>query len=93
MHKVVVKFVDLQDSNHLYEVGDVYPRVGASPTPERIAELASNTNKLHTALIEELHEEPMKYEDTKVGKIKPVEESKEEDKEEAPIKKRKKKAE
>lgn len=91
MYKVIERFADLQDYNHLYEVGDTYPREGMLPLPERVEELASNKNRLRIPLIKEIPDKPMKYEDTKVGQIKPVEESKEEDK--AVPKKRKKKAE
>lgn len=44
MYKVIVYFEDLQDKNHPYKVGDVYPRKGAKPSPERIDELATNKN-------------------------------------------------
>jgi hypothetical protein len=97
MYRVIEKFADLKDYNHIYEVGDIYPREGMLPLPERVAELSSNRNRLRTPLIEEIPEKPMKYEDTKVGKIEsvekeePVEESKEEDK--VTPKRRKKKAE
>lgn len=96
MYKVIETFADLQDYNFLYNVGDTYPRMGMLPTPERIAELASNENRLRTPLIEEVPDKPMEYENTKVGQIKndiPVEEAKAEDKEEVAIKKRRKKSE
>ena len=58
MYKVIERFMDLQDDNHIYEVGDAYPRKGAGPTPERIRELASNSNKIGKQLIEEIAEKP-----------------------------------
>lgn len=58
MYKVIERFMDLQDDNHIYEVGDAYPREGAEPTPERIRELASNSNKIGKPLIEEVVEKP-----------------------------------
>lgn len=61
MFKVVEKFADLQDHNHLYEVGDTYPREGMLPLPERVEELASNKNRLRVPLIVEVPDEPMKY--------------------------------
>lgn len=50
--RVIKKFTDLQDGNHVYNVGDVYPREGYTPSEERIAELASNKNKQGVPLIE-----------------------------------------
>lgn len=52
MCKVIKKFTDLQDGNHVYNVGDVYPREGYTPSEERIAELAGDKNKQGTPLIE-----------------------------------------
>jgi hypothetical protein len=49
---VIKKFTDLQDGNHVYNVGDVYPREGYTPSEERIAELASDKNRQGTPLIE-----------------------------------------
>ena len=56
MYKVIERFMDLQDDNYIYEVGDAYPREGADPTLERIRELASNSNKIGKPLIEEIAE-------------------------------------
>ena len=50
MYKVIERFMDLQDDNYIYEVGDAYPREGADPTLERIRELASNSNKIGKSL-------------------------------------------
>lgn len=52
MCKVIKKFTDLQDGNRVYNVGDVYPREGYTPSEERIAELASDKNRQGTPLIE-----------------------------------------
>lgn len=49
---VIKRFTDLQDGNHVYNVGDVYPREGYTPSEERIAELASDKNRQGTPLIE-----------------------------------------
>lgn len=51
MYKVVKFFVDLQDNNHPYNVGDVYPRKGLEVTEERLAELAGVNNKQGVPLI------------------------------------------
>lgn len=58
MYKVIERFMDLQDDNYIYEVGDAYPREGAGPTLERIRELEGNSNKIGKPLIEEIAEKP-----------------------------------
>ena len=50
-YKVIHRFTDLQDFNHLYNVGDVFPRIGMKVSQSRIDELASGKNKLNTPLI------------------------------------------
>ena len=54
MYKVVCPFVDLQDDNYPYGVGDKYPRKGLRPTRKRIAELASQKNRRGIVLIEKV---------------------------------------
>lgn len=56
MFKVIVRFVDLQDNNYLYRVGDKFPRDGKFVSEKRINELKSSENKRHRALIEEVVE-------------------------------------
>ena len=51
MFKVIKLFADLQDGNHVYNVGDEYPRKGLKVTDGRIAELAGSNNKQGTPLI------------------------------------------
>lgn len=51
-YKVIHRFTDLQDFNHLYSVGDLFPRIGMKVSQSRIDELASSKNKLKTPLIE-----------------------------------------
>ena len=51
-YKVIHRFTDLQDFNHLYNVGDLFPRIGMKVSQARIDELASSKNKLKTPLIE-----------------------------------------
>ncbi len=69
MYRVTTLFDDLQDrvptANGLvswrYHPGDTYPRNGAEPSTERIAELSSSRNALGKPLIEEIPEqEPVK---------------------------------
>lgn len=56
MYKVIHFFTDLQDNNHAYQVGDVYPRQGIVVSGDRIAELASSENRQKTPLIEVVDE-------------------------------------
>lgn len=65
MYRVIKLFVDLQDNNHKYDVGDTYPRKGLNVLQSRINELASNKNLQKTPLIEEI---PEKVEEPKKKK-------------------------
>ena len=65
MYRVIKHFVDLQDNNYKYDVGDTYPRKGLNVLQSRINELASNKNLQKTPLIEEI---PEKAEETKKKK-------------------------
>ena len=56
MYRVIKAFVDLQDNNYKYDVGDTYPRKGLNVLQSRINELASNKNLQKTPLIEEISE-------------------------------------
>ena len=58
MYKVIKSFTDLQDNNYAYYVGDTFPHDGAEVDAERIAELASDKNRLGVPLIEEISEKP-----------------------------------
>ena len=58
MYRVVQKFYDLKDNNHAYSVGDTFPHNGVEVDAERIAELASDKNRLGVPLIEEISEKP-----------------------------------
>lgn len=50
-YKVIYRFSDLQDFNHIYNVGDAFPRHGVKVKQSRIDELASNKNKIGKPLI------------------------------------------
>lgn len=54
MYKVIKLFADLQDNNHVYTIGDTFPRAGLTVTPERLAELAGSNNKQGVPLIKEV---------------------------------------
>ena len=51
MYKVIKFFTDLQDNNHPYNEGDVFPRSGLKVSETRIAELMSSNNKRGEQLI------------------------------------------
>ena len=55
MYKVVKRFYDLK-ANHSYYFGDTFPHNGVEVDVERIAELASDKNRLGVPLIEEVSE-------------------------------------
>ena len=54
MWAVVSGFVDLNDNNHVYRVGDKYPRPGVRVNKARAMELAGENNGLKRKLIEEV---------------------------------------
>ena len=59
-YTVIKRFSDLQDGNHVYEVGDAYPRAGVSPSPARSAELAGSKNRQKTPLIKAVQKKATK---------------------------------
>ena len=65
MYRVIKHFVDLQDNNYKYDVGDTYPRKGLNVLQSRINELASNKNRQGVPLIDEI---PEKVEEPKKKK-------------------------
>ena len=60
MYKVIHQFLDLQDENHHYKVGDAFPRNGKKVTAKRISELSGSENKIHKPLIEKIEIEKAK---------------------------------
>ena len=56
MYKVISFFTDLQDFNHPYKVGDVFPRQGMNVSEERLKELAGSKNKQGKPLIKKIEE-------------------------------------
>lgn len=56
MYKVIKRFKDLQDKNHVYNVGDIYPRDGLKPSLNRFDELSSANNKRKQPLIQLIEE-------------------------------------
>lgn len=53
-YRVIRFFYDLTDSEHLYNVGDSFPRKGLAVSNARIKELLSGKNRLKTPVIEEV---------------------------------------
>lgn len=50
----IVSFIDLQDGNHEYKVGDVFPHQGLTVSDERIDELATSKNRRRMPLIKKV---------------------------------------
>lgn len=55
-YKVIKFFTDLQDNNHPYNEGDIFPRSGVTVTAERLKELSSSDNRQHVPLIKAVEE-------------------------------------
>lgn len=66
MYKVINFFTDLQDGNHAYNVGDVFPREGVEVSKERLAELSSSNNQQGKPLIEKVKKTPAKKSTSKI---------------------------
>lgn len=58
MAYIVIKhFVDLQDNNYVYSVGNTFPRAGVTVSDERIAELSGSDNRQGVPLIKLLEDD------------------------------------
>ena len=56
MYRVIKYFTDLQDNNHEYNVGDIYPRNKKKVSASRIKELSTDENRRGIPLIEKVEE-------------------------------------
>ena len=56
MYRVIKYFTDLQDNDHEYNVGDIYPHNKKKVSASRIKELATDKNRRGVPLIEEVEE-------------------------------------
>ena len=56
-YKAKEHFIDLQDNNYSYNVGDIFPRSGYDVSEERIEELASSDNLRGRPVIERIPDE------------------------------------
>jgi hypothetical protein len=65
MYEVIKDFVDVQNNNHLYRVGDSFPYNGADVSEDRCAELASTSNRCGVALIKAIDKAEKKSKKTK----------------------------
>lgn len=57
MYEVIRYFEDLQDNNHPYNVGDIFPHDGMMVKEERLRELSGSNNKQRKPLIQKISEE------------------------------------
>jgi hypothetical protein len=57
MYRVIKFFTDLQDNNHAYKVGDVFPHDGMKVSEMRLKELSTDANRRHLPLIEKVEDE------------------------------------
>ncbi|MCV9886244.1 hypothetical protein [Metabacillus halosaccharovorans] len=55
-YKVINKFIDKNNDDTLYEVGDDFPKEGHKATKKRIEELSSKHPKYNRVFIEEVKE-------------------------------------
>lgn len=63
-YTVIHYFVDLQDSNHPYKVGDKFPRLGLVVSDARLKELSSASNKQGKPLIAKAEEKSLEETET-----------------------------
>lgn len=56
MYRVIEYFIDLQDNNHEYNVGDIFPHNKKKVTESRINELSTNKNRRCIPLIKKMEE-------------------------------------
>ena len=56
MYRVIKYFTDLQDNNHEYNVGDIYPHHKKKVSAIRIKELSTDKNRQGVPLIEKAEE-------------------------------------
>lgn len=79
MYKVLAYFTDLQDNNHPYDEGDIFPRDGLSVSENRLQELSSTRNRRRIKLIElveDKQEPPKPLTKTEINRM-PISELKE----------------
>lgn len=72
--KAIRAFKDLQDSNRIYNVGDVFPRKGKEVSHERLTDLSTDNNLQKQPVIEGIEDvsERPTYSDMKVSELKKI---------------------
>lgn len=60
--KVVRRFQEVKHDDHVYEVGDSYPKEGKKATKARFEELSTEKNDYKKIYIEEVKETPTEKE-------------------------------
>lgn len=84
MYRVIKFFTDLQDNNHAYKVGDIFPHDGMKVSEMRLKELSTDANRRHMPLIEKVEVEPVQIEPIEAEE-EPVENRAEVAQEEEPV--------
>lgn len=69
MYEVIHFFTDLQDFNHPYNVGDIFPRNGLKVSSERLNELSSSKNRQGKPLIKLIVEQSVSYSKTEINRM------------------------
>lgn len=64
-YKTIVRFKDLTDDNHTYNVGDEFPREGLKVSKKRFNELSSDKNRRGKPLIKLVKDETVGKSDIK----------------------------
>ena len=62
MYRVIKYFTDLQDNDHEYNVGDIYPHNKKNVSASRIKELSTDKNRRGVPLIEKVEEPREEFE-------------------------------
>ena len=76
MYEVIHFFTDLQDFDHPYHVGEIFPRDGLKVTSDRLEELSTNKNRQGKALIRIMKDKSIQYSKSEINRM-PVAELKE----------------
>ena len=69
-YQVINEFIDIEDNNTLYKVGDEYPKGDFKPTEERIEELSSVHPKYKRVFIEAVSDDKTDLEEKEKEAIK-----------------------
>ena len=78
MFIVINAFLDRQDAEYLYDVGDAYPREGLEPSEERIKELLGSDNLQGQPMIKAVKTVPVDVKGDEVTDSEPSKEDAEE---------------